>query len=150
MTIVHDNPVMRDLLDDVVTSYGMTVQKFAEATADLRALLGSRPELIIVELRLDPHRDELSGLQTIHAARSAQQLRDVPIIVCAADRRALADAWPDFMERGDIHRLEMPFDDGILMQVIAAALGERRSGGTDVPGSNPAREDDPQSDRGRE
>lgn len=75
-----------------------------------------------MELRLDPHREELSGLQTIHAARSTEQLRDVPIIVCSADLGALARAWPDFMERGDIHRLEMPFDVDTLGSVISAAL----------------------------
>ena len=141
VTIVHDDDAMRELLDDVLTSLGFRVQQFAQATADLHTLIASDPQLILVELRLDPHREELSGLQTIHAARSTQQLRDVPIIVCSADPPALADAWPDFMDRGDIQRLELPFDLDTLAQVIGTALGEQGVrdpdfGGTTVTGDD--------------
>ena len=132
VTIVHENAAMRELLDDVLTGFGFEVQQFAEATADLSTLLASHPELILVELRLDPHREELSGLQVIHAARSTDQLRDVPIIVCSVDLEGLAAAWPDFMTRGDIHRLESPFDLDTLEQVIAGALRLRSS---DLSGS---------------
>ena len=106
-----------------MASLGFAVQAFGEATADLRALLASRPGLVIVGLGLDPQRDELSGLQTIHAARSTEQLRDVPIVACSADAAALSAAWPDFMERGDIHQLQIPFDLGDLEQVVGSALG---------------------------
>lgn len=127
VTVVYHNDVMRELLDEVLTSLGFRVEQFAAATADLRTLLASRPELVMVELALDPHREGLSGLQTIHAARSTDQLRDVPLIVCSADVQALAEAWPDFMERGDIQRLELPFDLATLEQVIGSARGETRA-----------------------
>lgn len=148
MTVVHDHPLMRELLDDVLTGFGFRVQALAQATADLSALLASAPDLIIVELRLDPHREELSGLQTIHAARSTDQLRDVPIIVCSPDPPALAAAWPDFMERGDIQRLELPFDLETLARVISTALGEAHSRDMGFGGTTVAQEHGPESTEG--
>lgn len=118
VTVLDDVAEMRDLFADVLAASGYEVLTHSSATADLHHLLSSRPDLIIVQLALDPHREQLSGLQTIHAARSTAELRDVPIIVCSADITGLATAWPDFMDRGGIHQLELPFGLRDFEQVV--------------------------------
>ena len=123
VTVLDDLAEMRELFVDVLGASGYEVLAYDSATADLHELLASRPDLILIQLRLDPSRDELSGLQTIHAARSAAELRDVPIIVCSADVTGMATAWPDFMDRGGIHQLELPFGLRALEQVLAEAVG---------------------------
>lgn len=135
VTVLDDVAEMRNLFADVLGASGYEVLSYDSATADLHQLLASRPDLVIVQLGLDPQREELSGLQTIHAARSAPELRDVPIIVCSADIPALATAWPDFMSRGGVHQLELPFGLDALEQVVAQAVG-RSSLASDFDGTS--------------
>ena len=135
VTVLDDVAEMRDLFADVLGASGYEVLTYDSATADLHQLLASRPDLVIVQLALDPQREELSGLQTIHAARSAPELIDVPIIVCSSDIPGLAEAWPDFMDRGGIHQLELPFGLDALEQVVGEAVG-RSSVATDFDGTS--------------
>lgn len=134
VTVLDDVAEMRDLFALVLSERGYEVLTFDSATADLHQLLASRPDLVIVQLALDPQREELSGLQTIHAARSAPELVDVPIIVCSADIPGLAEAWPDFMDRGGIHQLELPFGLDALERVVGQAVG-RSSVASDFDGT---------------
>ena len=62
----------------------------------------------------------------------------MPIIVCSADIQGLADAWPDFMERGDIHQLELPCDLATFEHIVAAALGDDQAA-SDFSGTSIAR-----------
>ena len=130
VSVLDDVAEMRELFADVLGASGYEVLTAASATADLHELRASRPDLIIIQLRLDPRREQLSGLQTIHAARSTPELADVPIIVCSADISALAEAWPDFMDRGGIHQLELPFGLRAFEQVVAQAVGRNSSAST--------------------
>jgi len=139
VTVLDDVAEMRELFSDVLSASGYEVATDSSATADLHRLLASRPDLIVVQLALDPHRDQLTGLQTIHAARSTPELRDVPIIVCSADITGLARAWPYFMDRGGIQQLQLPFGLREFEQVVAEALG-RRTSASDFNGTSIARD----------
>ena len=128
VTILDDDADLLDLLRDIFLSEGCVVAAFRDALPGLDEIAASRPELIVVDLGMNPHRDQLSGLQIIHSARSGEKLRDVPIIVSSADPQALADAWPDLMQRGDIHQLAKPFDLETFDRVVQTALGRSHRG----------------------
>jgi two-component system, NtrC family, nitrogen regulation response regulator NtrX len=122
ITIIDDDRDVLDLFRDVFEERGYHVETFADAMPGIAQLIASRPDVLIIDLQLDPEREQLSGLQVVHSARSGTELRDTPIIVCTADVIGLRTAWPGFMERGDIHQLEKPFDLATLDRVIETAL----------------------------
>lgn len=128
VTVVDDDADVLDLFREILEEDGFTVVTFAEALSGIERIVRSRPSLLVVDLLLDPRREQLSGLQLVHAARSSEQLRSVPIIVCSADPQTLEAAWPDLMERGDVHQLSKPFNLATFERVVATALGRHQPG----------------------
>lgn len=123
VTVIDDDRDLLDLFNELLTELGYDVHLYADAMPGIEQLIESRPDLIIVDLRLAPEREQLSGVQVIHSARSGTPLRDVPIIVCSAATDDLREAWPGLMERGDIQQLEKPFDLLTFERVVETALG---------------------------
>jgi CheY-like chemotaxis protein len=123
VTVIDDDRDVLDLFRDLLTEFGYQVEIFADALPGIEQLIASRPDLIIVDLALAPEREQLTGLQVIHSARSGEALRDTPIIVSTASPQALKDAWPALMERGDIQQLLKPFDIATFQRVLETALG---------------------------
>ena len=145
ITVIDDDNDTLDLFREIFTEYGYEIELHSGAMPGIRQLVSSRPELIVVDLQLDPHRQELTGLQLIHSVRSSRVLRDVPVIVCSADIRMLHDSWPELVQRGDIHMLEKPFDLATLDRLLELALGvappSMVPGGT-VPAEERAQEEE--------
>lgn len=123
VTVIDDDRDILDLFNELLTELGYAVQTFADAMPGIDELIGSRPDLIIVDLRLAPEREQLTGGQVIHSARSSRELRNVPIVVCSARTELLQDEWPELMKRGDVQQLQKPFDLSTFERVIESALG---------------------------
>lgn len=125
VTVIDDDGDVGDLFRDIFTAIGdFDVAVHVNAMPGIDELMLTRPALIVIDLDLDPEREELSGTQIIHSIRSGVELRDVPIIVTALDSPRLAEAWPAFMDRGDVHRLYKPFDLATFERVVETALGD--------------------------
>lgn len=134
VTVIDPDEDVLDLYRDVLADLGYEVETFTDALPGIERLVASRPDLVILDVELDPHREQLTGLQVVHSARSGSMLKDVPFIVCTTATERIAAALPDVMERGDVHRLEKPFDLATLERVLQEAL--RLTHGTaDAPGS---------------
>jgi CheY-like chemotaxis protein len=123
VTVIDDDADVLDLFRDILQDAGYVVETHSDALPGVDELILSKPGLIIVDMLLDPHREQLTGLQLIHSARSSEELRDVPIIVCSADMPELEAAWPELAVRGDIHKLGKPFDLDTFELVMSMALG---------------------------
>ena len=123
VTVLNDDQDVLDLFRDLFIELGYEVETYADALPGIAELIESRPDLIVVDLRMAPEREQLSGIQVIHSARSGTELRDVPIIVCSADLAGLGAAWPDLMQRGDVQQLQKPFDLETFERVVQTALG---------------------------
>jgi CheY-like chemotaxis protein len=123
VTVLDDDQDVLDLFRELFVDFGYEVETYADALPGIGELIASSPDLIVVDLRMAPEREELTGLQIVHSARSGTELRDVPIIVCSADPEGLAAAWPDLMKRGDIQQLAKPFDLETFERVVQTALG---------------------------
>ena len=133
VTVIDDDRDLLDLLRELLTEFGYQVQAYADAWPGIGELIASEPDLIIVDLRLAHQREQLSGLQVAHSARSSTELRDVPIIVCsAASSLEMHDVWPDLMDRGGIQWLQKPFDLLTFQRVVETAM--EMNHGTAVPG----------------
>lgn len=125
VTVLNDDPEVLALFRELFEGIGCDVTTGSIVMPGTRELIDSRPDLILADLGLGAQREQLTGLQAIHSARSSTELQDVPIIVSSADLPALSEAWPDLMERGDVQQLEKPFDLVAFERVVEAALGLR-------------------------
>lgn len=134
VTVIDPDRDVLDLYRDLLATFGYDVEMYTDALPGIEQLMASHPDLIIVDVELDPEREELTGLQVLHSARSSSALQDVPIIICTTATERITAALPDAMERGDVHRLEKPFDLSTFERVVQTALGSTH-GATDAPGS---------------
>jgi CheY-like chemotaxis protein len=134
VTVIDPDNDLLDLYRDVLVGLGYEVETLTDAMPGIEELVATRPDLVILDVELDPQREQLTGLQVVHSARSGTSLKDVPFIVCTTATERIAAALPDVMERGDVHRLEKPFDLATLERVVQSALGLAH-GQADAPGS---------------
>lgn len=134
VTVVNPDPEMLEVMSELLSVMGYVVNTYPDALPGIEQIISSRPDLLIVDLDLAPQREQMTGLQVIHSARSGAALRNTPIILCATDPVALAAAWPGVMERGDVHQLTKPFDVPSFVRVVEAALGITH-GETDAEGA---------------
>ena len=124
---------MAGLICELLEARDFECVQYGSALPGLEELIASRPELIVIDVGLHPGREEQTGLQVIHAARSGSELRDVPIIVLVADMPSFEDAWGELRERGDVHRLNKPFNLDTFDRVVNTALGiSQNEGGTNI------------------
>jgi DNA-binding NtrC family response regulator len=124
VTVIDDDDDIGELFGEVFEAIGeFDVTVHVNAMPGIDELAASKPALIVVDLDLDPKREELSGAQVIHSIRSHAALRDVPVIVTAINTPRIEEVWPGFMERGDVHRLYKPFDLTSFQRVVETALG---------------------------
>ena len=129
VSVIDDDADLIDLFQDMLAAEGgFEVLTYHDALPGIEDLIASRPDLIIVDLALAPEREQLSGGQVIHSARTSEALRDVPIVVVSTDTDAMRAAWPAFEARGDIHRLAKPFSLADFQRVLATALGRSQHG----------------------
>ena len=122
VTVIDDDADIRDLVCEIFEAKGFECVAYTSALPGLKELIASAPDLIVIDFELHPHREQQTGLQVIHAARTGTTLRDVPIIVLSTDPRALDTAWSELRQRGDIHRLDKPFDLATFERVVNTAL----------------------------
>ena len=123
ITVVNDNPefleVMRDILED---------ERYAVTTIDgdldgaLRRVLESRPDLLILDLRMGS--DQLHGWDIAQEIRRAPALQGLPVIICSADVVALRALAEDMAEGQSVRTLEKPFGVTQLIDVVDEMLVE--------------------------
>lgn len=147
VTVIDPNRDVLDIYRELLEGFGYEVETHTDELPGMERLVASRPDLIIVDVELDPAREQLTGLQVVHSLRSGTELRDVPVIVCTTATERIAGALPELMDRGDIHRLEKPFDVDTFERVVQTALGLEH-GMTDAPGSGSILADDDRQQHG--
>ncbi len=78
--VVDDRPDFLGLMEDVLSDEGYEVSTFLSCAEVVDATAGSRPDLIISDLRLG---DE-SGFDLMQALQSDPVSSDIPILLCTA------------------------------------------------------------------
>jgi CheY-like chemotaxis protein len=121
ISVVKDDPDILETMADILDWLeGHDVAGFDGGETTVEQLIASRPELLIVDLRLAG--DQENGWEMLKLARSTPELRDVPLIVCSADVISLRDRSADLARLGNVHVLEMPFSIEDFEAVIEQAL----------------------------
>lgn len=107
ITVVNDSAEFLELMRDILSDAGYHVSTYNGDTTGIDEIAGSRPDLLVIDLRLggsDP-----SGWDIALMARADEYLRDVPIIICSADTFQLRQRQSEMSALADIHVLPKPF-----------------------------------------
>jgi FixJ family two-component response regulator len=115
IAVIDDDESVRRALRRLIHSTGLAVETFATAEALLEDEAQSPPDCLVLDVRLPG----LSGLEL--QERLASTGRHIPIVFITAvedeqaRRQALAAGAVDFLAK--------PFDEEVLLDALAAALG---------------------------
>lgn len=126
ITVVNDSESFLELIRDALRDR-YTVATFNGQNLSAARLVGSRPDLLIVDLVMRGR--QLSGWEVIELCRSDERLREVPIIVCSADLRQLRQRRAELAAIPLLTTLEKPFGLGDLDAAVEAALERRAQDG---------------------
>jgi CheY-like chemotaxis protein len=124
ITVINDNPEFLELMNvlleknagyDVTTIDGDTIR-------DIEPIRGSRPDLLIIDLRLRP--DGLAGWDILLAIREDGELGQLPIILCTGDLESLREHAAAITEDPFVATLEKPFHIEELERSVRHYVGE--------------------------
>lgn len=123
ITVVNNHPEFLELMRDILESdrYDATT---VDGTRDdaLELVRASRPDLLIIDLRLGAH--DLHGWDIAQQARADPLLGRLPVLVCSADRDALREVEDDLAEVHDVEALVKPFAIEELLAAVDRLLAE--------------------------
>lgn len=115
IAVIDDDEAMRDLLAEVLADEGYEPLLFADGAMALPALSGQPPDALILDLGLPP---PLDGWALLARLRVDPALRDLPVLVCTGDERAVQDQAA-VLERPGCAVLAKPFDlDDLLATLV--------------------------------
>jgi DNA-binding response OmpR family regulator len=124
ITVVNDNPDFLDLVQEALEGAGYAVSVHQGRGLDVDGLVATRPDLLIVDLRLEPGHH--TGWEFLVLARAHPALADVPVIVCSADVAELDERADELRELANTHVLPKPFALAELEGVVGTALNSAR------------------------
>ncbi len=119
IAVVNDDTTFLQLMHDLLIDEGYEVFIEKEHGNAPAAIRKHRPDLIILDIRMD-HPE--SGMQILEVIRLDPTTVNLPVIVCSADHRFLRDKEALLREKHcDI--LEKPFDLNDLLKKVHAVIG---------------------------
>ena len=111
--VVDDDYDIREAVSDVLVSEGYSVLTAADGSEALETLRGGlRPHVMLLDLMMP----RLSGVEVIDALRKDESLREIPVVVCSANRGYGAD------DLGVLHVLRKPVSVDELLDAVARAV----------------------------
>ena len=115
--VVDDDFDIREALSDVLASEGYSVLTAADGGEALERLRGGvRPDVVLLDLMMP----RVSGVEVIDALRKDESLREIPVVVCSANR----GYGPDDLGVHGVLRKPVSVED--LLQAVARAIRPRR------------------------
>ena len=116
--IVDDDPLIRDALDQLVRSVGLTAETFSSARAFLGRELSDRPCCLVLDIRMP----ELSGLDL----QDELIKRGVSIPIIFMTGHGTVPMSVRAMKSGALDFIEKPFEDQELLDAINRAIKQSR------------------------
>lgn len=125
ITVVNDNPEFLALMEEVLED-----ERYETTTIDgdrddaLDLVRGSRPELLILDLRLSS--EGLRGWDLAQEIRRDRRFEDLPVLLCSADLQALRDIEEQLKGHHAVEVLPKPFGIDHLTGSVDRLLAESR------------------------
>jgi two-component system response regulator FixJ len=120
--VIDDDPAMRDSLDFLLGSAGLSVQLFDSAQTFLNELPGMEAGCVVTDIRMPG----IDGIELLRQLNSASGVRKLPVIVMTG--HGDVPLAVESMKLGALDFLEKPFEDERLISMIETALSQNDSG----------------------
>ena len=121
ITVVNDNPEFLELMDDILED-----DRYATTTIDgdrpdsVDAIVSSRPELLIIDIRLGVEGDH--GWEIAKDVRARPEVSRLPVILCCADPFAVGELVDELRAARDVETLPKPFSVQQLTDAVERLL----------------------------
>ncbi len=108
ITVVNDSPEFLELMDEILED-----DRHATTTIDgdrhdaVEAIVGSRPDLLIIDIRLGVEGDH--GWEIAKAVRARPEVTGPPVLLCCADPFAVSELADELEMARDVETLPKPF-----------------------------------------
>ena len=125
IAVIDDSADFLDLMRDVLEAeHEVLTYNVVRSIADIAA---PAPDLLLIDLHAAGPSGGLTGWEILALARSHPDLRDVPAVVCSADRAALREDRIRLLAYGDVQLVAKPFDVLAFEQTVERMLRLSRS-----------------------
>lgn len=109
ITVINDSLAFLAVMDDLVGAVGHEMAGFDAVSASLDEVVATRPDILIIDLRLEDERQAISGWELLALARAHPDLRSVPVILCTADISELEGRSAELEQIANVHVRPLPF-----------------------------------------
>ena len=124
VTVVNDNPEFLELMDEILED-----DRYETTTIDgdrhdaVEAIVGSRPDLLIIDIRLGVEGDH--GWEIAKEVRERPEIMRLPVILCCADPFAVGELAEELDAARDVETLPKPFSVDQMTDAVDRLLGNR-------------------------
>ena len=109
ITVVNDQREFLEVMDEILTTAGHDVTPLKGDGVGVDDLARTRPELLVIDLRLDSNEGRLTGWDLLVLARADDRLQQIPIVLCSADHAGAKVHAEELQALTDVHLLLKPF-----------------------------------------
>jgi two-component system sensor histidine kinase ChiS len=122
ITVVNDSPEFLELMREVIDSLGHKMTGLLAVHTSIEEVVETRPDLLLVDLRLDNTPQEISGWELIVLANVHRDLVGVPIILSTGDVWELKKRASDLEQIAGVYVRVKPFDMDEMCELIQRLL----------------------------
>lgn len=126
ITVIDDHPEFLEVMVELL-AVDHEVTAISALEVGFEYVVDSRPDLLIVDLRLDSGNLQRADIVTL--ARAHRHLRTVPIVVCSGDVRALNDGTDAILNAGNTAVVIKPFTLDAMEEIVRHGLASGFPGG---------------------
>jgi DNA-binding response OmpR family regulator len=123
IAVIDDDASSRDLIGEVLELEGYDVFTHRQVSPDLHEIIESRPDLLLVDLRLaTTTQAELTGWDIVRLSKANRDLFLLPVLIVSADLPQLRSLIPAAMEYRNVLLLGKPFALDALSVMVRLAI----------------------------
>ena len=119
IAVVNDDAPFLELMEQLLEEEGYRVLPINEGEQAYQKIKRQRPELVILDVRLGTPD---TGWLVLETLRLDPTLRNIPVIICSADLRALLER-EEYLRQMGCECLPKPFDLDQLLTKMEKILG---------------------------
>jgi len=122
VTVINDSSDFLALMREVITELGHEMTGMEAIGANIEDVVASRPDLLMIDLRLENTPQEVSGWEMIILAKAHRDLLHVPVILATADVWEIKQRAKDLEQIAGVHVRTKPFDMDEMCDLIQRLL----------------------------
>jgi DNA-binding NtrC family response regulator len=128
VTVINDSSDFLALMREAITELGHEMIGMQAVGTNIEDVVRSRPDLLMVDLRLENRPQEISGWEMIVLAKAHRDLLDVPVILATADVWQIEQRAKDLEQIAGVHVRTKPFDMDEMCELIERLLTDSKRG----------------------